>query len=80
MGKRTYKHDIKKWYRRQTANIIAERLSLINTKLNIHYNKVSIKNQRPRWGNFSKKRNLNFNLLLSALPVEIIDYVELFMS
>lgn len=28
-----------------------------------------------RRGSCSKKRNLNFNLLLSATPMEVIDYV-----
>jgi predicted metal-dependent hydrolase len=39
------------------------------------YNKVTIKNQRSRWASCSKNGNLNFNFLLSSLPVELIDYV-----
>jgi predicted metal-dependent hydrolase len=81
IDKRKYKDDIKKWYRAQTAAIIAERLPLIitnspNTLLPC-YNKISIKEQRRRWGSCSNKRNLNFNLFLAALPIEIIDYVIL---
>jgi predicted metal-dependent hydrolase len=85
--KRKYKDYIKKWYRRQTARIIANRLPLIiiNKKMNLllspiiiepfHYNKISVKEQKSRWASCSTKRNLNFNLFLAALPVEIIDYV-----
>ena len=62
--RRKYKYDIKEWYRRQTAQIVAERLPVISNKLDLHYNKVSIKSQTSRWGSCSKNRNLNFNLLL----------------
>jgi predicted metal-dependent hydrolase len=78
---RKYRNDIKKWYRMQTAAIIAERLpSIRTTRLNTlfpHYNKISIKEQRRRWGSCSNKGNLNFNLFLAALPIEIIDYIIL---
>ena len=73
--RRKYKYDIKEWYRRQTAQIVAERLPIISRKLDLQYNKVSIKSQTSRWGSCSKKRNLNFNLLLAAVPIKVIDYV-----
>jgi predicted metal-dependent hydrolase len=73
--RRKYKYDIKEWYRRQTAQIVAERLPIISRKLDLQYNKVSIKSNTSRWGSCSKKRNLNFNLLLAAVPIKVIDYV-----
>jgi predicted metal-dependent hydrolase len=73
--RRMYKHHIQEWYRQQTGRIIAERLPLLSARLNLQYNRVSIKNQKSRWGSCSRKRNLNFNLLLSATPLEVIDYV-----
>ena len=41
----------------------------------ILYNKVTIKQQKSRWASCSKKQNLNFNLFLSAAPLQVIDYV-----
>jgi predicted metal-dependent hydrolase len=73
--KRKYKNDIREWYEIETAKIIAKRLPLIASKLNIEYNTFSIKRQKSRWGSCSIKRNLCFNLLLSATPIEVIDYV-----
>jgi predicted metal-dependent hydrolase len=73
--RRKYKYDIKEWYRRQTAQIVAERLPVISRKLDLQYNKVSIKSHTSRWGSCSKKRNFNFNLLLAAVPIKVIDYV-----
>jgi predicted metal-dependent hydrolase len=75
IDRRKYKYDIKEWYRKQTAQLVANRLPIISKNLGLHYNKVSIKNQTSRWGSCSKKRNLNFNLLLAALPLKVIDYV-----
>lgn len=75
--RRKYKDDLKQWYFAQTRRIVSERLDLIrkrNSSLPA-YNKVSIKNQRSRWASCSENGNLNFNLILAALPIEIIDYV-----
>ena len=75
--RRKYKDDLKQWYFEQTRRIVSERLNLIrkrNPSLPA-YNKVSIKNQRSRWASCSENGNLNFNLILAALPIEIIDYV-----
>ena len=73
--RRKYKYDIKEWYRKQTAQIVAERLPIISRKLDLQYNKVSIKSHTSRRGSCSKKRDLNFNLLLAAVPIKVIDYV-----
>lgn len=73
--RRRYKQEMQEWYKEQTGRIIAERLPALAAKLNLWYNKISIKSQRSRWGSCSKKGNLNFNLLLAAAPLEVIDYV-----
>ena len=72
---RKQKQHLQEWYREQTGKIIAERLPALATKLGLRYNKVSIKSQKSRWASCSKKGNLNFNLLLAAAPLEVIDYV-----
>lgn len=73
--RRTYKRQILAWYKEQTGRIVAERLPSLSAKMGLQYNKMSIKQQRSRWASCSKKKNLNFNLLLSAAPLQVIDYV-----
>lgn len=73
--RRRYKQEMQEWYKEQTGRIITERLPALANKLNLKYNKVTIKSQRSRWASCSKKGNLNFNLLLAAAPPEVIDYV-----
>jgi predicted metal-dependent hydrolase len=72
---RRYKREIEQWYKEQTAKVIAEHLPPLSARLGLSYNKFTVKRQKSRWASCSKKRNLNFNLLLSAAPAEVIDYV-----
>lgn len=72
---RRYKQEIERWYKDETARIIVERLPAISAKLGLAYNKVTVKRHRSRWASCSRKKNLNFSLLLAAAPVQVIDYV-----
>jgi predicted metal-dependent hydrolase len=73
--RRTYKKNIANWYREQTKNLLDNKVPFFGKKLSISYGKVRIRNQKLRWGSCSKDGNLNFNLLLSTLPTNIIDYI-----
>lgn len=41
----------------------------------VDYGRITIRNQRSRWGSCSSKGNLNFNCLLMLLPDDVIDSV-----
>ena len=46
-------------------------------KHNFQYNRVSIRNQRTRWGSCSSKDNISLNMKLLHLPDQLIDYILL---
>lgn len=55
--------------------LVAEKLLKYNKFYNFKYNRVSIRDQKTRWGSCSKKGNLNFNYKLMFLPEELADYI-----
>jgi predicted metal-dependent hydrolase len=44
---------------------------------NFKYAKVSIRNQKTKWGSCSAKNNISLNINLAGLPDELMDYVIL---
>ncbi len=73
--RRKFKSYLEEWYRQQTATTLGQRLEQIAESMGLKYNKFRIKKQSSRWGSCSKKKNLNFNLMLAAAPPEVVDYV-----
>jgi predicted metal-dependent hydrolase len=73
--KRSYKRYLRIWYREQTKKILDERLPVMGSKFSLSYKKISVRNLKSRWGSCSKTGNLSFSLLLSMLPVDVIDYI-----
>ena len=69
------KKAIIEFYRQHTSRILDERIGVLTSKLNLNFNRISIRYHRSRWGSCSLKKNLNFNVMLSALPKDVIDYV-----
>lgn len=54
---------------------IPKRVSYFAKQIGVTYEKITIRNQKTRWGSCSSKGNLNFNCLLMLTPPEVIDYV-----
>ena len=55
--------------------IITEKVRLFADKIGVKYGKITIRNQKTRYGSCSAKGNLNFNCLIMLMPEKIIDYV-----
>lgn len=59
-----------------TTRLISSFYQLAN-KHRFTYNKVTIRNQKTRWGSCSHKNNISLNMKAVMLPKELIDYVIL---
>jgi predicted metal-dependent hydrolase len=60
---------------RQALDIIPQRVAHFAPMLGVTYGRITIRNQRSRWGSCSAQGNLNFNCLLMLCPAEVVDYV-----
>jgi predicted metal-dependent hydrolase len=52
-----------------------DRLDLFNKHYNFAYNKITVKDQKTRWGSCSRKGNINFNYKIALIPEYLADYV-----
>lgn len=60
---------------REAARVIPERVAYFAPKVGVTYGRITIRNQRSRWGSCSSKGNLNFNCLLMLAPPRVLDSV-----
>ena len=54
---------------------IPQRVEYYSKLIGVNYGRITIRNQRTKWGSCSSKGNLNFNCLLMLTPPEVIDSV-----
>ena len=56
---------------------LIDRTKELAKKHDFHYNKLTIRNQRTRWGSCSAGNNISLNMKLAPLPDELVDYIIL---
>ena len=66
---------LREWYVKQFEVIIKDRISRYSSIIGVRPSKVTIKEQKTRWGSCSTKGNINLNWKLVMAPLEVVDYV-----
>lgn len=59
----------------KALSVIPGRVKYYAEIIGVTYGRITIRNQRSRWGSCSAKGNLNFNCLLMLAPPEVLDSV-----
>lgn len=59
----------------EALEYIPKRVENYSKLVGVDYGRITIRNQKTRWGSCSSKGNLNFNCLLMLTPTEVLDYV-----
>lgn len=62
-------------HRHRAYEFVMSRIVVLNAQYQFSYQKISIRNQRSRWGSCSKKGNLSFNYKIALLPSHLADYI-----
>jgi predicted metal-dependent hydrolase len=66
---------LERWYRTEARRQIQPRLDHATRSLDRPYTKLSIRNQRTRWGSCSSTGAMSFNWRLMLAPESVLDYV-----
>ena len=59
----------------RACRILPQKVADYAARIGVTYGRITIRNQKTRWGSCSAKGNLNFNCLLMLMPEDVIDYV-----
>ena len=59
----------------EAARDIPERVRRFAPVVGVQYGRITIRNQKSKWGSCSSRGNLNFNCLLMLAPPSVRDYV-----
>ena len=59
----------------RARRVIPERVAHFASLIGVDYGRITIRNQRSKWGSCSAKGNLNFNCLLMLAPPEVVDCI-----
>ena len=62
-------------YKEKLRPVLLHRVDSYAQRMGVTYGRITIRDQRTRWGSCSGKGNLNFNWRLAVLPEELRDYV-----
>ena len=59
----------------KTLELVTSRAEYFAGIMGVKYRRITVRNQKTRWGSCSSKGNLNFNCLLALVPPEVLDSV-----
>lgn len=69
------RNALEAWYRNQAKEHIDERIKYYLPIIGVEPNKITVKEQKKRWGSCSSKGNLNFNWKAIMAPSSVLDYI-----
>ena len=61
--------------RERAKSVLAQRTAYFARQIGVTYGKITVRDQKTRWGSCSQTGNLNFNFRLILAPLEVLDYV-----
>jgi len=65
------------WYQTVAQEIFGVRIKALAAEYGFRFSKLTLRNQKTRWGSCSKKKYISLNWKLIKAPLAVIDYVIL---
>ena len=75
LGEAELRELIERWYRREAATHLAERVEHYASQLGVRPSRLTIRGQRSRWGSCSGRGTVSLNWRLMMVPSALADYV-----
>jgi predicted metal-dependent hydrolase len=66
---------LKQWYRQRAQQLLVAKTALWSIQIAVEPQRITIKEQKTRWGSCSSKSNINYNWRIVMAPPEVIDYL-----
>lgn len=66
---------LKQWYWDKASALLSEKTLQWAAKIKVYPQRLTIKDQKTRWGSCSSKGNINYNWRIIMAPPEVIDYL-----
>jgi predicted metal-dependent hydrolase len=66
---------IDRWYRREARRLLEAAAAREAERLGLSYARISVRDQRTRWGSCSTRGTLSFSWRLALAPPEVLEYV-----
>ena len=61
--------------RERARSVLAQRTAYFARQIGVTYGRITVRDQKTRWGSCSQTGTLNFNFRLILAPPEVLDYV-----
>ncbi len=74
-GKEHLARRLTDWLKKNARSRISERAEYYAAKAGVRYGRITIRDQKSRWGSCSSTGNLNFSWRLYLMPDKALDYV-----
>ena len=71
----TFNHLLEQWLKQKARIIFSNMLEALAEQHGFHYNRLSIRAQKTRWGSCSSSKNISLNCKLLFMPKKVVEYV-----